>query len=111
MLGGNDMSPLQITLIVIIVLATVTAIITYFVRNKYYSQIDELDKEKNDVLKRAPYDELQEVSELNITGQSSELRKTLEKKWQDSETIKYPKLENHRYEEEQDKNRSRSPTT
>jgi hypothetical protein len=40
------MSPLQITLIVIIVLAAVTAIITYFVRNKYYSQIDELDKEK-----------------------------------------------------------------
>jgi septation ring formation regulator len=109
MLGGNDMSPLQITLIVIIVLATVTAIITYFVRNKYYSQIDELDKEKNDVLKRAPYDELQEVSELNITGQSSELRKTLEKKWQDIESIKYPKLENHLFDAEQATDRYRLP--
>ncbi|HLR89172.1 MAG TPA: septation ring formation regulator EzrA [Atopostipes sp.] len=103
------MSPLQITLIVIIVLATVTAIITYFVRNKYYSQIDELDKEKNDVLKRAPYDELQEVSELNITGQSSELRKTLEKKWQDIESIKYPKLENHLFDAEQATDRYRLP--
>lgn len=109
MLGGNDMSPLQITLIVIIVLAAVTAIITYFVRNKYYSQIDELDKEKNDVLKRAPYDELQEVSELNITGQSSELRKTLEKKWQDIESIKYPKLENHLFDAEQATDRYRLP--
>lgn len=109
MLGGNDMSPLQITLIVIIVLAAVTAIITYFVRNKYYSQIDELDKEKNDVLKRAPYDELQEVSELNITGQSSELRKTLEKKWQDIESVKYPKLENHLFDAEQATDRYRLP--
>lgn len=109
MLGGNDMSPLQITLIVIIVLAAVTAIITYFVRNKYYSQIDELDKEKNDVLKRAPYDELQEVSELNITGQSSELRKTLEKKWQDIESIKYSKLENHLFDAEQATDRYRLP--
>ena len=109
MLGGNDMSPLQITLIVIIVLAAVTAIITYFVRNKYYSQIDELDKEKNDVLKRAPYDELQEVSELNITGQSSELRKTLEKKWQDIESIKYPKLENYLFDAEQATDRYRLP--
>lgn len=107
MLGGNDMSPLQITLIVIIVLVAVTAIITYFVRNKYYSQIDKLDKEKNDVLKRAPYDELQEVAELNITGQSFELRKALEKKWQDIESVKYPKLENHLFDAEQSTDRYR----
>ena len=40
------MSLLQITLIILIVLVVVTAIITYFVRNNYYSQINELDEEK-----------------------------------------------------------------
>src|SRR5699024_4303389 len=107
MLGGNDMSPLQITLIILIVLVVVTAMITYFVRNNYYSQINELDQEKNDVLKKAPYEELEEVSELNITGQSYEVRKNLEKKWQDIESIKYPKLENHLFDAEQATDRYR----
>lgn len=109
MLGGNDMSPLQITLIILIVLVVVTAMITYFVRNNYYSQINELDQEKNDVLKKAPYEELEEVSELNITGQSYEVRKNLEKKWQDIESIKYPKLENHLFDAEQATDRYRLP--
>lgn len=109
MLGGNDMSPLQITLIILIVLVVVTAMITYFVRNNYYSQINELDQEKNDVLKKAPYEELEEVSELNITGQSYEVRKNLKKKWQDIESIKYPKLENHLFDAEQATDRYRLP--
>ncbi|WP_073295296.1 septation ring formation regulator EzrA [Atopostipes suicloacalis] len=103
------MSPLQITLIILIVLVVVTAMITYFVRNNYYSQINELDQEKNDVLKKAPYEELEEVSELNITGQSYEVRKNLEKKWQDIESIKYPKLENHLFDAEQATDRYRLP--
>src|SRR5699024_4631058 len=107
--GGNDMSPLQITLIILIVLVVVTAMITYFVRNNYYSQINELDQEKNDVLKKAPYEELEEDSELNITGQSYEVRKNLEKKWQDIESIKYPKLENHLFDAEQATDRYRLP--
>ena len=109
MLGGNDMSPLQITLIIIIVLAAVTAAITYFMRNKYYSQVNELDQEKNKVLKQAPYTELKEVAELNITGQSYELRKNLEKKWHDIESVKYPKLENYLFDAEQATDRYRLP--
>lgn len=101
------MSPLQIVLVIIIVLIVVTAFLTYFVRNKYYSQIDELDQEKNGVLKQAPYDELKEVSELNITGQSNELRKKLENQWQDIEAVKYPKLENHLFDAEQATDRYR----
>lgn len=109
MLGGNDMSLLQITLIILIVLVVVTAIITYFVRNNYYSQINELDEEKNEVLKRAPYKELEEMAELNITGQSYELRKDIEKKWHDIESVKYPKLENHLFDAEQATDRYRLP--
>ncbi|HIZ70619.1 MAG TPA: septation ring formation regulator EzrA [Candidatus Atopostipes pullistercoris] len=103
------MSLLQITLIILIVLVVVTAIITYFVRNNYYSQINELDEEKNEVLKRAPYKELEEMAELNITGQSYELRKDIEKKWHDIESVKYPKLENHLFDAEQATDRYRLP--
>ena len=73
------MNPLQIALIVLLVLIVVTALITYFVRKKYYTQIDELNQEKTKVLDDAPYDELKEVAGLNITGQSYELRSKLEK--------------------------------
>lgn len=103
------MSPLQITLIILIVLVVVTAVSTYFVRNSYYNQINELDQEKSEVLKKAPYEELKEVSDLNITGQSYELRKNLEKKWHEIESVKYPKLENHLFDAEQATDRYRLP--
>ena len=103
------MNPLQIALIVLLVLIVVTALITYFVRKKYYTQIDELNQEKTKVLDDAPYDELKEVAGLNITGQSYELRSKLEKKWQEIESVKYPTLENHLYDAEQATDRYRLP--
>lgn len=107
MLGGTQMNPLQITVLVILVVVLVTALITYFVRNNYYKQIDELDSQKSDVLNNAPYDELKEVAELNITGQSYELRNTLEGQWKNIETVKYPKLENYLFDAEQATDRYR----
>lgn len=101
------MNSLQITLIVIVVLIAVTAMITYFVRNKYYSQVDVLDKQKKNVLDEAPYDELKEVGALNITGQSSELRKKLEDQWRNIESVKYPQLENYLFDAEQATDRYR----
>jgi len=101
------MSPLQITLLIIAVVLIVAVMITYFVRNKYYSQIDELDEEKNNVLNHAPYDDLKEVAELNISGQSSEVRDQLEEKWRKIESIQYPELENHLFDAEQATDRYR----
>ena len=101
------MSPLQITLVVVLVLVLVTIGITYFVQKKYYRQIDELDAQKNDVLKHAPYAELKEVAELNITGQSQDLRTALENQWRTIETVKYPQLENDLYDAEQATDRYR----
>lgn len=103
------MGPLQITLLVILVLIVVTILITYFVRKNYYAQIDELNQEKTKVLEQAPYDELEEVADLNITGQSYELRNKLEKKWREIESVKYPRLENHLYDAEQATDRYRLP--
>ena len=101
------MSPLQITLIIVLVLVLVTVGIIYFVQKKYYRQIDELDAQKNDVLKHAPYDALKEVAELNITGQSQEVRTALEDQWRSIETVKYPQLENDLYDAEQATDRYR----
>lgn len=101
------MNPLLITLIVIVVIIAVTAIITYLVRKRYYNKIDELDKQKKEILHYAPYEELKEVRELSISGQSAELRSKLEKQWKAIETVKYPKLENYLFDAEQATDRYR----
>lgn len=101
------MSPLQITLVIVLVIILVTVGIIYFVQKKYYRQIDELDAQKNDVLKDAPYEELKEVAELNITGQSQDLRTALENQWRVIENEKYPQLENDLYDAEQATDRYR----
>lgn len=101
------MTSLQITLIIIVVLIFVTAIITYFVRGKYYDQIDELDQQKKELFNQAPYDELKEMSELSITGQSSELRDKFEAEWQSIESERFPELENYLFEAEQATDRYR----
>lgn len=101
------MNPLQITIITILVLLVVTFGITYLVRTKYYQKIDQLDQEKNEVLKKAPYDELNEVSNLHISGQSFELRKKLEQQWHTIESVKYPQLENNLFDAEQATDRYR----
>lgn len=106
-LGGILVNPLQITIIIILVLVVVTFGITYLVRSKYYQKIDQLDQEKNHVLKKAPYNELKEVSELTISGQSFELRKKLEQQWHTIESVKYPKLENCLFDAEQATDRYR----
>ena len=101
------MRPLYIVLIVILVVIFVTGMITYFMRGKYYDQIDELDQKKKELLKQAPRDELKEVKELALTGQSSELREEFENEWRKIESEKYPELENHLYEAEQATDRYR----
>lgn len=101
------MNPLQITITIILVLLVVTFGITYLVRAKYYQKIDFLDQEKNNVLKRAPYNELTEVRELTISGQSFELRKKLEEQWHSIESVKYPQLENNLFDAEQATDRYR----
>ena len=101
------MNPLQITITIILVLLVVTFGITYLVRSKYYQKIDLLDQEKNDVLKKAPYDELIEVRALTISGQSFELRKKLEEQWYSIESVKYPQLENNLFDAEQATDRYR----
>lgn len=101
------MNPLQITITIILVLLVVTFGITYLVRSKYYQKIDLLDQEKNDVLKKAPYDELTEVRALTISGQSFELRKKLEEQWYSIESVKYPQLENNLFDAEQATDRYR----
>lgn len=104
------MNALQITLNVILVIAVIVAVaalITYLVRKKYYNQIDELDQQKKEVLDHAPYDELKEVSELSISGQSAELRKKLERQWKNIESVKYPQLENYLFDAEQATDRYR----
>lgn len=101
------MTLLQITLLTIIVLIFVTAIITYLMRRKNYDQIDELNQHKNEVFKQAPYDELNEVRELSLAGQSLALREKFEADWDRIQTLKLPELENYLLAAEQATDRYR----
>lgn len=89
------MSSLQIALITIFVLLIVMISITYIVRKNYYKKIDELNKEKNIVFEKIPYDKLEEVKELNLTGQSLNTRDKLKKEWKVLESEQYPMIENY----------------
>ncbi len=95
------MNSLKYFLIIAVVLVFVTILITYFVRRKYYDQIDELDKQKKELFDQAPTDELKEASKLSLTGQSSELRDQFEQEWRVIESKKYPELEKHLFEAEE----------
>lgn len=101
------MTPLQTAIIIILVIIFVVGMMTYFMRGKYYEQIDELDQQKKEIFDQAPHDELKEVRNLSITGQSSELRDEMETQWHEIEVIKYPQLENYLYEAEQATDRYR----
>lgn len=101
------MTPLQIALVTVAVLIFVTAIITYFIRGKHYEQIDELDQQKNEVFNQAPREELKEVQELSLAGQSLELRDKFEADWDRIESLKYPELENYLFAAEQATDRYR----
>lgn len=101
------MTPLQIALITVAVLVFVTAIITYFIRGNYYEQIDALDQQKNELLKKAPHEELKEVRELSLAGRSLELREKFEADWNRIKSFKYPELENYLFAAEQATDRYR----
>lgn len=101
------MTPLQITLITVLVLIFVVGMITYFMRGKYYEQIDELDRQKKNLFEQAPRKELKEASELSITGQSLDLRDKFEEQWNKIETVGYPELENYLFQAEQATDRYR----
>ena len=76
---------------VIILLIMIT--VGYFVKRKYYKEMDRLETWKLDITDRPVRDEMSKVKQLNMTGQTEELFERWRNQWDDIVTVKVPNLE------------------
>ncbi|HJV18097.1 MAG TPA: septation ring formation regulator EzrA, partial [Bacillales bacterium] len=65
----------------------------YFIRKKYYKEMDRLEAWKIDLTDRPVLDEMFKVKQLNMTGQTEKLFEQWRNKWDDLVTVELPDLE------------------
>jgi septation ring formation regulator len=65
----------------------------YFIKKKYYKEMDRLETWKLDITDRPVRDEMSKVKQLNMTGQTEELFERWRNQWDDIVTVKVPNLE------------------
>jgi septation ring formation regulator len=65
----------------------------YFIKKKYYKEMDRLETWKLDITDRPVRDEMSKVKQLNMTGQTEELFERWRNQWDDIVTVKIPNLE------------------
>jgi septation ring formation regulator len=76
-----------------IILLLVIIIAGYFIRKKYFKEMDRLESWKIDLTNRPVLDEMSKVKQLNMTGQTEELFENWRNKWDDLVTVELPDLE------------------
>lgn len=103
------MGTVKTWILIIVLLIALIIGVGYLIRKKSYETIDELDKEKNSILKHAPYDKIRTIENMAITGQSDEYREQLLAQWREIEKEKYPSVENHLFDAEQATDRLHFP--
>lgn len=65
----------------------------YFIKKKYYKEMDRLESWKIDLKNRPVLDEMSKVKQLNMNGQTEELFEKWRSQWDDIVTVKLPGLE------------------
>ncbi|WML45669.1 septation ring formation regulator EzrA [Neobacillus sp. PS3-40] len=76
-----------------IILLLVIIVIGYFIKKKYYKEMDRLESWKLDLTNRPVLDEMSKVKQLNMTGQTEELFERWRNQWDDLVTVDLPDLE------------------
>jgi septation ring formation regulator len=76
-----------------IILLLVIVIAGYFIRKKYYKEMDRLESWKIDLTNRPVLDEMSKVKQLNMIGQTEELFENWRNQWDDLITVELPDLE------------------
>lgn len=83
-----------VNLIIGFILFLLAIIITgYFVKKKYYKEVDRLESWKNELMNHPVLDEMAKVKQLNMTGQTEELFERWRNDWDDIVAVKLPNLE------------------
>ncbi|WP_042459728.1 septation ring formation regulator EzrA [Neobacillus dielmonensis] len=68
-------------------------VVGYFIKKKYFKEMDRLEAWKIDLFNRPILDEMSKVKQLNMTGQTEELFEQWRNQWDDVVTVKLPDLE------------------
>lgn len=76
-----------------IILLLALFVLGYFIKKKYFKEMDRLETWKIDLFNRPILDEMSKVKQLNMTGQTEELFEGWRNQWDDIVTVKLPELE------------------
>lgn len=76
-----------------IILLLVVIVTGYFIKKKYYKEMDRLESWKIDLTNRPVLDEMSKVKQLNMTGQTEELFERWRNDWDDIVTVRLPDFE------------------
>lgn len=75
--------------------------IGYFIKKKYYKEMDRLESWKIDLKNRPVLDEMSKMKQLNMNGQTEELFDDWRNQWDDIVTVKLPGLESLLFDAEE----------
>ncbi|MEW9110268.1 MAG: septation ring formation regulator EzrA [Cytobacillus gottheilii] len=84
--------------IVIVILIYLTG---YFLKKKYYKEVDRLETWKMDIMDRPVLDEMAKVKQLNMTGQTEELFEGWRYNWDEIVTAELPNVEEYLFDAEE----------
>ena len=99
-LNGGLYMNVEITVIVIIVLAIAAFVVSYMMRKKHYRIVDELEEQKLQLSDMPIVDDIHMIKTLNLTGQTEENFQKWKSVWEDVEKATIPTIENHLFEAE-----------
>ena len=85
----------------LLVLLLVMVGIGYFIKKRYYKEMDRLESWKIDLKNRPVLDEMSKVKQLNMNGQTEELFENWRNQWDDIVTVKLPGLEDSLFDAEE----------
>jgi septation ring formation regulator len=84
-----------------IILLLALFVLGYFIKKKYYKEMDRLEAWKIELFNRPILDEMSKVKQLNMTGQTEELFEGWRNQWDDIVTVKLPDLEEMLFDAEE----------
>ncbi|MBS8265231.1 septation ring formation regulator EzrA [Mesobacillus boroniphilus] len=84
-----------------IALLIIVFLIGYFMKRKYYSEVDRYESWKIDIMNRPVLDEMSKVKQLNMTGQTEELFERWRQEWDELVTSKLPGIEDYLFDAEE----------
>ncbi|MCM3666034.1 septation ring formation regulator EzrA [Mesobacillus subterraneus] len=76
-------------------------LVGYFMKRKYYSEVDRYESWKIDIMNRPVLDEMSKVKQLNMTGQTEELFERWRQEWDELVTAKLPGVEDYLFDAEE----------